>query len=186
MKMIVGLGNPGTEYENTRHNTGFKVIDKIASLWNVPVEKKKGKSLYGVYGTGENRVVLLKPQTYMNLSGDSVRKMMDFFKIAPEDIIVIYDDMDLPVGAVRLRAKGSAGGHNGMKSVLANTGNAEIKRIRVGVGDRGYAEAKDYVLGNFTKDDAETMKESIEHAAKAAMAAMEKPFERVMSDYNRK
>ncbi len=186
MKMIVGLGNPGTEYENTRHNTGFKVIDEIAALWHVSVDKKKGKSLYGVYGTGEDRVVLLKPQTYMNLSGESLRQMMDFYKILPEDIIVIYDDMDLPLGSVRLRAKGSAGSHNGMKSILQHAGTNEIKRIRVGVGSHGFADAKDYVLGHFTKEDSEEITKAVRYAANAAIDAMMKPFERVMNDYNKK
>ena len=130
MKLIIGLGNPGKEYENTRHNTGFMVLDRLSEKLNIEMTQNKFKGLYGKSKYKGEDVILLKPQTYMNLSGESVRQVMDFFKINQEDILVIYDDLDMPVGKLRLRQSGSAGGHNGIKNIILHTGSQNFNRIR--------------------------------------------------------
>jgi len=138
MKLIIGLGNPGKEYENTRHNTGFMVLDRLSEKLNIEMTQNKFKGLYGKSKYKGEDVILLKPQTYMNLSGESVRQVMDFFKINQEDILVIYDDLDMPVGKLRLRQSGSAGGHNGIKNIILHTGSQNFNRIRVGIDRSKY------------------------------------------------
>ena len=133
MKLIVGLGNPGKEYENTRHNCGFMAIDYLAQDLGVTINQAKFKGLYAKIKVEGEDVILLKPQTYMNLSGESVSEVMKFFKIDKEDVLVIYDDLDLPVGKIRIRANGSAGGHNGIKSLIAHLNGQDFKRIRIGI-----------------------------------------------------
>ena len=154
MKLIIGLGNPGKEYENTRHNTGFMVLDRLSEKLNIEMTQNKFKGLYGKSKYKGEDVILLKPQTYMNLSGESVRQVMDFFKINQEDILVIYDDLDMPVGKLRLRQSGSAGGHNGIKSIIAETGTQEFDRIKIGIGrpQKGMTVVN-HVLGKFSEDD---------------------------------
>ena len=152
MKLIIGLGNPGKEYENTRHNTGFMVLDRLSEKLNIEMTQNKFKGLYGKSKYKGEDVILLKPQTYMNLSGESVRQVMDFFKINQEDILVIYDDLDMPVGKLRLRQSGSAGGHNGVKSIIAHVGTQSFQRIRVGIDKHPRIKVVDYVLGRFQKD----------------------------------
>ena len=134
MFLIVGLGNPGREYNNTRHNIGFDAIDVIADKYNIEVSRIKFKGVYGEGIVNGEKVILLKPTTYMNLSGESVREVMDFYKLSEEDILIIYDDVSLDVGRIRIREKGSAGGHNGIKSIIANIGTDVFSRIKVGVG----------------------------------------------------
>ena len=131
MFLIVGLGNPGKEYENTRHNIGFDAIDKIAEKYNIELNRIKFKSVYGEGFIGGEKVILLKPTTYMNLSGESLRAIMDFYKLSNEDVLVLYDDISLEVGRIRIREKGSAGGHNGIKSIIAHLGSDIFSRIRL-------------------------------------------------------
>lgn len=132
MKLIIGLGNPGKEYEHTHHNVGFATIDLLAEKWNIPLNQQKFNALYGMAHRPEGKVMLLKPLTYMNLSGEAVRPMMDYFDVDVEDIVVIYDDLDLEKGKLRLRQKGSAGGHNGIKSLIQHIGTQNFNRIRIG------------------------------------------------------
>lgn len=154
MKLIVGLGNPGREYDNTRHNSGFMTIDALAKELNVTFKfDKKFNGEIAEYGLGDNKVVLLKPFTYMNASGQSVAKVMKFYKINSEDIIVINDDLDMAVGKIRFRAKGSSGGHNGLKSIVACIGTQEFKRLKVGIGRDKFIPVVDYVLGKFSGNE---------------------------------
>lgn len=184
MKLIAGLGNPGTEYEGTRHNTGFAVIDRIAAELSIPLDRRKFRGLYGIGESGGEKVLLLKPQTYMNLSGECVRPLMDYYRISAGDLLVIYDDMDLPVGTIRLREKGSSGGHNGMKSIIQCLGTQEFRRIRVGIGNRGIIPGPDYVLGKIRPQEKELYEKALDYAAEAAEASLGEPFEKVMSRCN--
>ena len=185
VKLIIGLGNPGKPYEQTRHNIGFDVIDELANRWNAPLNQSKFNGMYASIHRPEGKVILLKPLTYMNLSGESVRPLMDYFDIDVEDIIVIYDDLDLETGKLRLRAKGSAGGHNGIKSLIQHLGTQEFNRIRVGV-NRPPAGMKvaDYVLSKFSKDDQVVVKEAIDKSCDAVETALKKPFLEVMNQFN--
>ncbi len=162
MKLIVGLGNPGKQYERTRHNIGFECIDALSKKWDAPLSQMKFNGMYTTIHRPEGKVILLKPLTYMNLSGESVRPIMDYFDIEIEDLIVIYDDLDLEVGKLRLRQKGSAGGHNGIKSLIQHLGTQEFNRIRVGIS-RPPAGMKvpDYVLSKFTKDEDSIIENAI-------------------------
>ncbi|WP_307478766.1 aminoacyl-tRNA hydrolase [Cytobacillus purgationiresistens] len=185
MKLIVGLGNPGKPYDRTRHNIGFEVIDAISQKWGISLNQSKFKGIYGVGHIQGEKVFLLKPLTYMNLSGESIRPLMDYYDIDIEDLVVIYDDLDLPVGRIRLRQKGSAGGHNGIKSTIAHIGTPEFNRIRVGI-DRPPSGMKvpDYVLGKFSAEEQEEMKEMIKKCTEACEDWLEKPFLQVMNVYN--
>lgn len=185
MKLIVGLGNPGKQYEETRHNIGFKVIDELSERLNIPLDQSKHKGLYGIGHVKGEKVILLKPLTYMNLSGESVRPLMDYYEIDIEDLIVIYDDLDIPVGRIRLRQKGSAGGHNGIKSIIAHIGTQEFNRIRVGVNRPSNGQSvSDYVLSRFTKEEQEVLGGIIKKCADACEANFEKPFLQVMNEFN--
>lgn len=184
MKLIVGLGNPGKKYENTRHNAGFMVMDRIAQMCDTPISREKFEGRYVKTRLRGEDVILLKPETYMNLSGFSVRAAMDFFKIAREDILVIYDDMDTPVGSIRLKTKGSAGGHNGMKSVISSVLGEDFNRIRVGIGRDPKIKIVDYVLSRFRADEVEELNKAIDQAAKAALFSLNHTFEQTMNRYN--
>ena len=184
MKLIVGLGNPGVKYEGTRHNAGFMVMDAISEKLNVSINKKKFEGSYVKTKIGNEDVILLKPETYMNNSGFSVRACMDFFKISREDILVIYDDLDTPVGSIRLKTKGSAGGHNGVKSVIACAMGEEFDRIRVGIGRNPQINIIDYVLTRFRPDKLEDLNHSVEQAANAAILAIKQGFPKAMNRYN--
>lgn len=186
MKLIIGLGNPGKEYEKTRHNTGFMVIDRVAKLLNTSIDQNKFKGLYTKLKYKGEDVILLKPHTYMNLSGESVRQAMDFFKIKQEDILVIYDDMDMPVGKLRLRQTGSAGGHNGMKNIILLTGSQNFNRIRVGIGRHPYMKVVDYVLSKFTNDELSDIEKGIEDASKAVMDYLDNGFLHAMNHFNQR
>ena len=186
MKLIVGLGNPGKEYEATRHNTGFMVIDEIAKALNITVNQKKHKALIGKGIVQNESVMLMKPQTFMNLSGEAVRAAVDFYHLDLEDILIIYDDLDLPVGKIRLREKGSAGGQNGMKNIIAHLHSQEFNRIRVGIGKDANIPVVDYVLGKFREEEAEAHHLAIEQAKQAAIESIKRPFNEVMSRYNGK
>lgn len=184
MKLIVGLGNPGVKYEGTRHNAGFMVMDAISEKLNVSINKKKFEGSYVKTKIGNEDVILLKPETYMNNSGFSVRACMDFFKISREDILLIYDDLDTPVGSIRLKTKGSAGGHNGVKSVISCVLGEEFDRIRVGIGRNPQINIIDYVLTRFRADELEDLNHSIDQAANAAILSIKQGFPKAMNRYN--
>jgi len=185
MKLIAGLGNPGSEYVNTRHNIGFEVVEWFSEKEGISLSRSKYNALYGKGLIQGEEVILVKPLTYMNLSGEAIAPFMHFFKIALEDMMIIYDDMDLAVGKTRLRLKGSAGGHNGMKSIIQHLGTSEFKRIRVGIGrPDGRQSVIDYVLQTFLKDENPIMAEVIEKAAMACRDWFNEPFDKVMNKYN--
>ena len=186
MYLIAGLGNPGREYENTRHNAGFASIERLAEKNHISIDMKKFQALCGTGYIGGQKVLLLKPQTYMNLSGESLRAACDFFKIDPEqELIVIYDDISLAPGQLRIRAKGSAGGHNGIKSIIAHLGTQVFLRVKVGVGEKPQGwDLADYVLGHFSKDEQQVMQESFDRAADAAAALLTEEVQQVMNEYN--
>lgn len=154
MFLIVGLGNPGVEYAATRHNIGFDMITYLSDKYNIPVNSREGKALVGKGILAGEKVMLAQPQTYMNLSGESVRALMDYYKIDIEDLLVIYDDISLDVGQIRMRGKGSAGGHNGIKSIIQHTGTQEFARIKIGVGQKPEGgDLVKHVLGRFSRED---------------------------------
>lgn len=184
MKLIVGLGNPGKEYENTRHNVGFMVMDRLADVLNVSISSSKFKGEYVKLKYNGEDIILLKPMTYMNSSGESVIQVMKYFKIDVNDLLVIYDDLDMPVGKLRLRENGSAGGHNGMKSIIAHVGTQSFKRIRVGIDKHPRIKVVDYVLGHFNKDEQPLIDEGIENAVKAIETYLQKDFTAAMNAYN--
>ena len=184
MKLIVGLGNPDKKYELTRHNTGFMVMDRIAKICNVNIDQKKFKALIALTTIKGEKVLLMKPQTYMNLSGEAIQAAVHFYQIQPEDICVIYDDLDMPCGKLRLREKGSAGGHNGMKSIIQHLGTQVFPRIRVGI-DKSPYDTIDYVMGRFTAEQLPLMEKSLDRAAEAAIAFVHKKYQDVMNTYNR-
>ncbi len=188
MYIIVGLGNPGKQYAKTRHNVGFDTIDRLADRYNISVDTKKHKALCGKGMIEGQKVVLAKPQTFMNLSGESVRELTDFYKIDPEEeLIVIYDDISLEPGQLRVRPKGSAGGHNGIKNIIAQIGTQVFKRVKVGVGEKpkGY-DLADYVLGHFSKEERAVMEDAFERAAEAAVCMMNDSMEHAMNQFNKK
>ena len=168
--VVAGLGNPGLEYENTRHNAGFLTMDELAKQCGVKLDQMKFKSDCGEAMLGEVRCLLMKPTTYMNLSGDAIAAAANFYKIPPEQVLVIYDDISLPPGKLRLRRKGSAGGHNGIKSIIAQLGTEEFPRIRVGVGAKPNPQydLADWVLSKFSEEDMTALQPALEHAADAA------------------
>lgn len=186
MYLIAGLGNPGREYENTRHNAGFASIDRLAEKNHISIDMKKFQALCGTGYIGGQKALLLKPQTYMNLSGESLRAACDFFKIDPEqELIVIYDDISLAPGQLRIRAKGSAGGHNGIKSIISHLGTQVFLRVKVGVGEKPQGwDLADYVLGHFSKEEQQVMQESFDRAADAAAALLSEEVQQVMNEYN--
>lgn len=186
MKCIVGLGNPGRKYANTRHNVGFMVIDELLQQNGWKLDKKKFKGEYAMEVFAGEKVIFLQPQTYMNLSGESVRPLMDYYNISVDDLLVIYDDLDLPAGKIRLRAKGGHGGHNGMRSLIDHLGTKEFKRIRFGVGRPVTSMAVvDYVLSGFAKNEEQIISDSIRTAKDACEAWLAgKSFLEVMNEYN--
>ena len=184
MKLIVGLGNPGKDYENTRHNVGFMVMDRLSDVMNVSISTTKFKGEYVKFKYHGEDVILLKPMTYMNNSGESVRQVMDYFKIDVEDLLVVYDDMDMPVGKLRLRQSGSAGGHNGIKNIILHTGSQNFNRIRVGIDKHPRIKVVDYVLGRFQKDEQPLIDQGVEDAVKAIETYLNKGFVAAMNVYN--
>lgn len=153
MKLIVGLGNPGKEYETTRHNIGFQTIDKFADKLGVSITKSKFNGFYGETLVEGEKVILLKPQSYINLSGEVIHRFVDFYKISINDILIIHDDLDLPVGTYKLKQKGSSGGHNGLKNIELHLGTQEYKRIKIGISNNKNIDTKDYVLGKISKEE---------------------------------
>ena len=187
MYLIAGLGNPTREYEKTRHNVGFEAIDILADKAGTTVTEKKHKALYGKGYIGGQKVILAKPQTYMNLSGESIREIADFYKIEPENIIILCEDINLSEGQLRIRLKGSAGGHNGLKNIISHLGTQEFPRIRIGVGEKPRGmDLADYVLGRFPKEQQAVMEEAYRDAADAACMMIEEGADAAMNHYNRK
>lgn len=186
MYVVAGLGNPGLIYRKSRHNAGFQALDALADRLSVRMTKKGFSGLYGEGVYQGERVVLVKPQTYMNLSGDCVQQLLHFYKVQPAHLIVLYDDIDLPVGALRIRANGSAGTHNGMRSVVACVGTEAFPRIRVGVGGNTDKELKDYVLGKPGKDDQKLLEEAFVHAAEAAELILSGRIADAQAKFNKK
>ena len=188
MYLIVGLGNPGRQYEATRHNMGFDVIDKLVEEYRIPQGGVKFNAMYGKGIIGGQQALLMKPLSYMNLSGGPVRDLANYFKIDPEtEMIVIYDDIDTEPGNLRIRKQGSAGGHNGIKSIIQHLGGQEFPRIKVGVGEKpvGY-DLADYVLGHFTGDDKYEIENAKKRAADAAVMMICGDAEKAMNEFNRK
>jgi peptidyl-tRNA hydrolase, PTH1 family len=185
MKLFVGLGNPGKQYEKTRHNIGFEVIDSLSEKLNIPLDRAKFQGIYGIGHVNGEKVFLLKPLTYMNLSGESLRPLMNYYDINHDELTVIFDDLDLPVGKIRLRQKGSSGGHNGIKSIIAHLGTQEFNRIRVGI-DRPPSGMKvpDYVLGRFTKEEQALLEDVVLKCTNACEQWLSKPFLQVMNEFN--
>ena len=184
MKMIVGLGNPGKEYENTRHNLGFIVIDNFAKELNLKIDKKKFNGFYETAFIEEEKVLLLKPQSYMNLSGEVVKSFADYYSIDPKDILVISDDLDLEFLDYRLRLFGSSGGHNGLKNIEQNLGTNRFKRFRIGIGKDKNIDTVDYVLGKINKEKLEQLNKFLPKTKDILTEFVTKDFEKVMSKYN--
>ncbi len=188
MYLIVGLGNPGRDYVGTRHNVGFEALDVIASKYDIKLNKEKFRAVYGEGRIGGERVILAKPQTFMNLSGESVREIMSWYKIAPENLIVIYDDISLEVGTLRIRPKGSAGGHNGVKNIIYQLSTDIFPRIKIGIGAPKTPEYEliDYVLGKFQKEEVDILIKVAIKVAEAVEVIIENGTELAMSKFNGK
>ncbi|HQA59409.1 MAG: aminoacyl-tRNA hydrolase [Tepidanaerobacteraceae bacterium] len=185
MYLIAGLGNPGREYEDTRHNVGFTTLDLIAHSLDLKINKVKFKGLLGEGSHEGRKLLLLKPQTYMNLSGESVKDALNFYKIPPEKLIVIYDDMDLPLGRIRIRPEGSAGGHRGMESIIYQLASDKFPRVRIGIGrPEGERDAAGHVLGRFYGEEIDKIRAAIRAAAEAALMIVAEGVDRAMNKYN--
>lgn len=187
MRIIIGLGNPTREYQATRHNIGFDAITRLSDEFRIPLDQKKHKAICGSGYIAGEKVILAQPQTYMNLSGESVRAMLDFYKLTNEDIIVIYDDISLDVGQLRLRKKGSAGGHNGIKNIISHLGTDEFMRIKVGVGEKPQGwDLADYVLGRFAKEEESVIREALKKTSEACEVIIKDGFDTAMNRYNKR
>ncbi len=185
IKMIIGLGNPGAKYAGTRHNIGFDAVTAISDRFDIPVKTKEWKGLTGKGRIGGCRVLLVQPQTFMNNSGECVRALMDFYKIPAEDVIILYDDVSLAPGKLRVRGKGSAGGHNGIKSIIAHMGTDTFERVRIGVGEKPEGwDLADYVLGRFPKEEEPVMRDALKHAVEAVESLIEDGLEATMNRFN--
>lgn len=184
MKLVVGLGNPGLNYENTRHNVGFRMIDKIINKYNIDLSKKKFDGLYGEANINGEKIMFLKPQRYMNLSGTVIREFINYFKIDISDILIIYDDLDTEVGKIRLRYKGSSGGHNGLKDIEKNLNTKNYNRIKIGISNNKSIDTKDYVLGKFSKEELEKILKIEETIVNVFEDYLKLSFENLMNKYN--
>ena len=183
MYLIVGLGNPGKEYAGTRHNIGFEAVDYIADKYNIELNRIKFKGIFGEGMINGKKVILLKPTTYMNLSGESIREVVNFYKISNEDIIVIYDDISLEVGRLRIREKGSHGGHNGIKSIIANLSTDVFPRVKIGVGGPK-GDLVSHVLGKFSNSEIEILRETIIATSEAVSTMITKDTKEAMNKFN--
>ncbi len=185
MFLIVGLGNPGVEYTATRHNIGFDMITYLSDKYNIPVNSREGKALVGKGILAGEKVMLAQPQTYMNLSGESVRALMDYYKIDIEDLLVIYDDISLDVGQIRMRGKGSAGGHNGIKSIIQHTGTQEFARIKIGVGQKPEGgDLVKHVLGRFSREEDGMFRDVFALAEEGLLAWLQEDMKSAMNKVN--
>ncbi len=184
--LIVGLGNPGREYEKTRHNAGFRALDVLADKLGCKVDKGKFQGLYGQCTYGGSKLYLLKPQTFMNLSGRSVLQLSAYFNIPPQNIIVLFDDISLPPGRLRIRAEGSAGGHNGIKSVISEVGSQAFPRVKIGVGAKAHPEQDlaDWVLSTFSSKEEKDLLSALDRAADAALTIIDKGVPEAANRYN--
>ena len=184
MKLIVGLGNPGHEYENTRHNIGFMVLDKFISKHNILGEKTKFSGLYYELNLNNEKYILLKPQKYMNLSGEVVKDFVNFFKIDINDILIISDDLDMECGKVKLKLAGSCGGHNGLRNIEQHLNTKEYKRLKIGIANNKNIDTKDYVLGKFTNDEKEKLEKALEIGVQVIEEFSIVKFDNIMNKYN--
>ncbi|MBP1529084.1 MAG: aminoacyl-tRNA hydrolase [Erysipelotrichaceae bacterium] len=184
MKLIVGLGNPGMEYVKTRHNAGFLLIDRLCEKLDLTLDKSKCKAIYGIYRHKGEKIIIAKPQTYMNLSGQAVISLMHFYDVATEDLIVVHDDLDLPLGKLRLRSQGSSGGQKGMGNIIDLLGTSKINRMRIGISNDKQIDTKDYVLGRFSSEDEKVLDEVLEKGADALIYAFDHDYDLVMSKFN--
>ena len=184
--LVVGLGNPGDKYENTRHNVSFLTVDELAERARVPVQRLKHRALTNTVELGGARVLLMKPVTYMNLSGEAVRPAMDFYKIPADHVLVVSDDVYLEVGRLRIRTKGSAGGHNGLKNIIQHMGTDQFPRVRIGVGEKPHPDydMADWVLGKFSPEDRKVIDQTVKRAAAAIECIMDLGLMRGMGKYN--
>ena len=185
MKLIVGLGNPGKEYENTRHNIGFIFLDYFANKYNINIDKEKYNGLYAQTLINDSKVILLKPQSYMNLSGEVVKKFVDYFKINVEDILIINDDLDMTFGKIRLRPDGSSGGHNGLKNIALHLNTEQFKRLKIGISNDKTIDTKDYVLGKFSKDEKTIIDNMKENVSNILFDFINSDFDKLMCKYNK-
>lgn len=187
MKVIVGLGNPTDKYAGTRHNMGFSVITQLSDIYNINMNEKKHKAVIGKGVIEGEKVILVMPMTFMNLSGESVRDILNFYKITMEDVIVVYDDICLDIGQLRIREKGSAGGHNGIKNIIQNTGTDTFVRVRVGVGEKPKDyDLADYVLSRFPKESLEDVRQGVKDACDAIAIILSDGVANAMNKYNGK
>ena len=184
--LLVCLGNPGDQYENTRHNVGFQVADAVAERHNVPIQRLKFRALTNTITVGEKKVLLMKPVTYMNLSGEAVHEAASFYKVPPERILVVSDEVALAPGKIRVRRSGSAGGHNGLKNIIAHLGTDQFPRIRVGVGQKPHPDydMAGWVLGKFQGEDKKAVEEAVKRAADAAECLIQEGVDKAMNRYN--
>lgn len=185
MKLIVGLGNPGKQYDNTRHNVGFMTIDKYAKKNSILINLSKFDGLYNILTIGEEKIILLKPQKYINLSGEVIKKFIDYFKIEINDILIICDDLDLDVGRFRLRYKGSSGGHNGLKNIEQNLQTKEYRRIKIGISNNKQIDTKDYVLGKIDCDSRKIINDVIDNIINVLDDYTKMSFDNLMNKYNK-
>lgn len=184
MRLIVGLGNPGKEYENTRHNIGFNVIDCYLDKNNLKLDKNKFGGLYTKTTINKEEVIFLKPQRYMNLSGEVVKKILDFYKISPSNVLIIHDDLDLPVGKIKLKTNSSSGGHNGIKDIEKNLGTKEYKRLKIGISNNKLSDTKDYVLGKFNSEEKKILNDTINISCDIINDYISLDFDKLMNKYN--
>ena len=184
MKLIVGLGNPGREYDGTRHNIGFMAIDRIVDSLGLSFDRSKFGGVYCSSVVDGEKVMFLKPQEYMNLSGNVVGRFVNFFDVDVSDILIIHDDLDLPVGRIKLRARGSSGGHNGLKNIEANLGTQEYKRIKIGISNDKRFDTKDYVLGKFSSSDMVVLNDILDSMPSLFHDYLSFSFDKLMSKYN--
>ena len=187
MKLIIGLGNYGPEYRETRHNIGFSVVEDLSEKWNIPLNQMKFKGHYGTGIVNGEKIVLVKPLTYMNASGECIGQFINFYKITNQDLLIIYDDLDMPTGKIRIRQKGSAGGHNGIRSTIQHLGTDQFNRIKVGIGrPDGRKTVVDFVLTRFTPEEQPLINEAIEKTSDACDFWLKNEFINVMNRYNGK
>jgi PTH1 family peptidyl-tRNA hydrolase len=186
MKLIVGLGNPGKEYDGTRHNIGFMVIDSILKKYNLNCNKKKFDGIYCETTINNEKIIFLKPQRFINLSGEVIKKYIDYFKISIEDILVIHDDLDIPVGKFKLKMSGGSAGHNGLKNIEMNIGTEEYKRLKIGISNDKAIDTKEYVLGKLSSIDKKELDEIIDMSEEIVSDYINMSFVDLMSKYNRK
>ena len=184
--LVVGLGNPGEKYENTRHNVGFLTVDELAERARVPVQKLKYRALTNTVELGGARALLMKPVTYMNLSGEAVGQAARFYKIPPERVLVISDDVSLPLGKLRIRKSGSAGGHNGLKNIIQHLGTDQFPRVKIGVGEKPHPDydMADWVLSRFTGEDLKTITQAVKRAADAVACVVKDGPDKAMNRFN--